>query len=141
MSTIYRVDVHRDGRWWMIRVPELDGYVDATGARFPDEAITQARRYADINREARDFICSVTDSAPSAVGLDVHVTVDYKDDLISAAANIAKLKARAAEMENEAQAESRRVARQLAGRGVPLRDIGAILDVSYQRADQLVKSD
>lgn len=68
----YRVDVYRDGRWWMIRVPELDGYVSADGGRFPDEAITQAESRDEVEAQARDFIASMTDVEVSSVGLEVH---------------------------------------------------------------------
>ena len=39
----YNVEVHRDGRWWMIRIPELDG-------------LTQARWSGEVKRMARSYI-------------------------------------------------------------------------------------
>ncbi|WP_336671697.1 hypothetical protein [Tsukamurella sp. USMM236] len=68
--TTYRVNVHRDDRWWMIDVPELEGYRTAGGA-INVGTVTQARRYADIEQEARDFICAVVGVEPAAVELAI----------------------------------------------------------------------
>jgi hypothetical protein len=44
------IEVERDGRWWMIRIPELD-------------SLTQARWPGEIRRMARDYI-AVSTSQP-----------------------------------------------------------------------------
>ncbi|WP_019204598.1 hypothetical protein [Tsukamurella sp. 1534] len=134
--TTYRVNVHRDDRWWMIEVPELDGH------RGPDGIInvgdtTQARHYSDIEKEARDFICTVVDVAPSAVDLDVHIDVEGLD-IAAAADEIASARATAKEAEARAVARSSEVAAALSSAGVPMRDIGEIVGVSHQRVDQLI---
>ncbi|MDF3280901.1 HicB family toxin-antitoxin system [Gordonia sp. N1V] len=137
-KTRYRVDVYRDGRWWMIRVPALDGHVDAEGVKLAGEAITQARRYADIETEARDFIALVADVAPSTIELDVHHDYDVDGDNIGEmAADAIALKERAAALEQEALRKRRHIAGVLSKKGVPVRDIGEILGVTYQRAAQL----
>jgi hypothetical protein len=48
----YEVVVTRDGRWWMIAIPALDG-------------LTQARHRGEIEEMARDYI-AVTLDAPIA---------------------------------------------------------------------------
>lgn len=45
----YDIEVTRDGRWWMIRIPALDGL---TQAEFPGE----------IEDMARDYIAVTTDT-------------------------------------------------------------------------------
>jgi hypothetical protein len=45
---VYDVEVTREGRWWMIRIPELDG-------------LTQARWPGEIRRMARSYIAVSTD--------------------------------------------------------------------------------
>ena len=45
----YDIEVYRDGRWWMIRIPELDG-------------LTQARHRGEIDEMARDYIAICTDT-------------------------------------------------------------------------------
>jgi hypothetical protein len=127
----YRVDVHRDGRWWILHVPELDG----TGGL--DECLGQARRYHDIGKEARDLITLVADVAPSTVDLDLHITVDDIDIGVTAA-GIARDRAAAAAAEARAVAASTAAAKQLRAAGLDLRDIGAVLGVSFQRVSQLV---
>ena len=67
----YRVTVTRDDRWWMIAVPELKGYARPDGTIKLSET-TQARRLSDVTREATDFICTVTDKAPSEVAVVIN---------------------------------------------------------------------
>jgi hypothetical protein len=44
----YDVGVYRDGRWWMIRIPELDGL---TQARWPGEVKSMARSYIAVSTD------------------------------------------------------------------------------------------
>lgn len=78
MSKNYDVTVTRDGRWWMVGVPAIDG-------------LTQARRLSE---------------AAEACAL----------------------------------ADSQSLAQELAAANIPVRDIGALLGLSYQRVSQLVNS-
>lgn len=132
MST-YTVTVTRDGRWWMIRIPALDDY---DGGRWPGEALTQARRYADVQREAIDYVSTVTNRAPGDITIDVHLEGDL-GVLADQAAEVAAMKDQAADLERTAVTRSVEVARALAGQGVTVRDIGELLGVTYQRASQL----
>lgn len=132
----YRVNVTRDGRWWMITVPELDGYRTPRGTINVSDT-TQARRLADVPTEARDFICTVTDSAPSEVGIDVTIDVDGID--VTERARNVHQERQLAERHAAAAAEAARdLARDLAGHGVAVRDVGEVLGVSFQRAQQLI---
>lgn len=134
----YRVNVTRDGRWWMVTVPELDGYVGADGAINVGDT-TQARRLADVPTEARDFICTVTDCAPSEVGMDISIVVDGVD-VTARAGKLAADREVADRYAAAAAAEARTLARDLAARGVAVRDVGDVLGVSFQRAQQLITS-
>lgn len=134
--TTYRVNVYREDRWWMIDVPELDGHRGADGL-INVGSLTQARHYADIEQEARDFICTVVDAAPSAVDLDVHIDVDGLD-VGDAAAAIAADRATAKEAEARAISRSTEVAQRLSAAGVPMREIAEIVGVTHQRVDQLI---
>lgn len=129
----YTAKVTRDGRWWMIHLPALDDY---DSGRWPGEAVTQARRFADVEREATDYISTVTNTAPG----DIIVTVQIDDelaDLFDEASKVIELKSQAARLERDAVDRSAHVAHALADRGVTVRDIGEILGVTYQRAAQL----
>jgi hypothetical protein len=43
---VYDIEVYREGRWFMIRIPELDGL---TQARWPGEIRRMARSYIAIS--------------------------------------------------------------------------------------------
>lgn len=133
----YEVRVEFAQSHWMIDVPELDGHRGADGL-INVGSLTQARHYTDIEQEARDFICTVVDAAPSAVDLDVHIDVDGLD-VGDAAAAIAADRATAKEAEARAISRSTDVAVRLSEAGVPMREIGEIVGVTHQRVDQLIK--
>lgn len=55
----YRVNVTRDGRWYMLSIPEIDG-------------LTQARWRWEIKRMARSCIAVTLDVPMREVAVDVH---------------------------------------------------------------------
>lgn len=134
----YNVHVTRDDRWWMIEVPELAGYVGSDGA-INLSTTTQARRLSDVTKEAFDLICTVTDSAPSEVAVKVNIAVDGID-VTAKAAKIARDRELAEQHAAAAQTQARELARCLAQQGVAVRDVGEVLGVSFQRAQQLVSA-
>lgn len=138
MSTTYKATVTRDDRWWMITVPELAEYVGANGAINLSDT-TQARRLSDVAGTAVDFICTVTDQAPSEVSVQINIVIDGID-VTARAAQVAADREEATRLAAAAQLETRALARELAGHGVAVRDIGEVLDVSFQRAQQLISS-
>lgn len=123
--TEYRVEVTREGKWWMIAIPELDG-------------LTQARRLEDAPLMAREYIAVTLDRAID----DVDVRVALVDvDGINVTEALARLDAERAAADaarDRVADDTRRLATTLAAKKVPVRDIGAILGVSHQRAHQLV---
>jgi hypothetical protein len=134
----YRVTVTRDDRWWMVHVPELMGHVTASGAVNVGD-VTQARRVSEIASQARDFICTVTDQAPSAFDMDITITVD-SIDVTARAGQVASDRAAAERHAAAAQDEARALARELAKHGIAVRDVGEVLGVSFQRAQQLISA-
>jgi hypothetical protein len=56
----FDIGVTRDGRWWMITVPELNGYISPTGTINLSDT-TQARHRGEIDAMACDFIATVLD--------------------------------------------------------------------------------
>lgn len=119
----YDVEVTRDGRWWMIAIPALDG-------------LTQTRRLAEAAAEAIDYIAVTTDVPKSSVSVELHVRVDDLDATAEAESTRA-LKTRAEELELAASTRTRGLVRQLADKHVPYRDIGTIVGISAQRAHKL----
>lgn len=57
----YEVTINREGKWWMVSIPELGG-------------ITQARSVKEAHDMARDYI-AITLDVP-ANSFDVHVVAD-----------------------------------------------------------------
>lgn len=120
----YQVEVTRDRRWWMISVPEIDG-------------LTQARRLADVEQMARELIAVTLDVRISEVAVDVTFGDIDGIPVESCIQTISKEKAEAARLEEDAAAMTRKLVRELVAHEVPLRDIGAMLGLSFQRVHQL----
>lgn len=119
----YRVEVDRDGRFWHIRVPEI-------------ERSTQARHLREVETMARDLIAVMQDVPPDSFGLDVNIQLP--GDIHQELARSAELRDQASSAQAEAAQLTRDAARRLYDQGLPLRDIGQILGVSFQRAKQLI---
>ena len=126
MST-YRVDVTREGKWWMVAIPELDD-------------LTQARRIGEAELMAREVIALRTGATLDDIEVDMHIDVDDISDAGARAEKIRAERREAERLEQQALTESKALARELADRNVPVRDIGELLGVTFQRASQLVNS-
>lgn len=122
----YEVTVTRDGKWWMVHIPEIDG-------------LTQARRLAEAGDMAREYVAAATGQELAEIEVDVQVTSVAGIDVDSRLRAIDDERARAKELERRASEDAARLAKELA-KEIPLRDVGAVLGVSYQRAHQLVRS-
>lgn len=123
----YDIKIYRDGRWWMVEIPELDG-------------LTQARRVTDADQEAIDYIAVTTDVAQSQVAVNVVSLVVDGVDLLAQERAIEELRTQSRQLEEELSAKMREVAKNMAKHQVPMRDIGEVLHVSYQRAHQLANA-
>jgi predicted RNase H-like HicB family nuclease len=120
----YSVVVTREGKWWMVHIPEIDG-------------LTQARRLEEAPKMAREYIAVTLDLPLSQVSVSVSV-IDV--DGVNVTAEVERLESERAAAEAARQRvadDTRRLARTLASKKVPVRDIGEILGVSHQRAHQL----
>lgn len=135
----YQVNVTREDRWWMITVPELHGYKDAAGAINLTDT-TQARRLSEVPGQALDFICTVTDKAPSEVGVQINIAIDGIGDVTMRADKVRKDRELAERYATAAQEEAKELARDLAAHGVAVRDVGEVLGMSHQRAQQLISA-
>ncbi|UZJ24764.1 HicB family toxin-antitoxin system [Rhodococcus antarcticus] len=125
MNTTYQVEVTREGKWWMVAVPALD-------------VITQARRYADIGTTARELVAVVTDEPLSHVTVHIHLRdVDGIPNLDDTVTELTTRAAAAEQERKDLQARKAALAQSLVKANVPVRDVGSLLGVSYQRAQQL----
>jgi hypothetical protein len=128
VSTTYKVEVTREGKWWMIAIPELD-------------ALTQARRIDDIPTMAREVIALETGVALADVAIEQRIElVAGGEDLAARVRTIRDHRARLSEEEARVQTEMAQFAKELAAADVPVRDIGSLLGVAHQRVSQLVNN-
>jgi hypothetical protein len=121
------VGARREGHWWMVEIPSLDG-------------LTQARRLSDVREQARDYIATWLDIDPEAIRVGVtHIQVGAKD-YAATRLELEALREEARRAEDAAARLARDTAKALAAEDVPVRDIGDVLGVSFQRASQLVNA-
>jgi hypothetical protein len=120
----YHAEVTRDGKFWLIRIPEID-------------RSTQALRYKDVAVMASDLVEIITGLSPDDYDLriNVHLPTEVQDHLARAEA----LREEAKRKNSEAAKESRAAVRQLLAQGLSQREAGELLGMSFQRISQLVK--
>ena len=119
----YHAEVTRDGRFWLIRVAELN-------------RSTQAVRYKDVRTMAAELIEIMDDIGREdyELVLTVHLPDAVKDHLARAEA----LRHEAGMKNTEAAVESRAAVRELLANGLSQREAGELLGMSHQRVHQLV---
>ena len=122
----YQVVVWREAeiRLWVVHIPELD-------------ALTQARRIDEVERMARSII-SLRLETDDEHSFDIDIETRLPDELTDELAEARALRRQADEANRKAAELSRDAARKLADQGLTIRDIGAVLGVSFQRASQLL---
>jgi uncharacterized protein YggE len=123
----YKVEVERDGRWWIIHVPEID-------------QLTQARRIDEIEDMARSLIAISTDVPAEDITMQIRITVPPYGDVGAAAERVRALRKQAAEAEERAAHEVADYVRRLTKAGIPVRDTAELLGVSPQRVSQLANA-
>lgn len=125
MRKEWEATVSRDGRFWLIRVDGLDG-------------ATQARNLNEVDVMAADYVAIMTDQNPD----DVHVTwrIELPEEVRRHLAAAEASRRAEAEARQRAASESRQAARALRSLGLTVREVGAALGMSHQRAQQLVAS-
>lgn len=121
----YKVTVTRDGKWWMVAIPEFDG-------------ITQARRLGEVGDMARDWIALMTEVPIEEVDVTVEVGEVEGIDVAGTLTAINAARLEADTLEAKARSQAGLLATRLAAAGIPVRDIGSLMGVSFQRAHQLV---
>jgi predicted XRE-type DNA-binding protein/predicted RNase H-like HicB family nuclease len=121
----FEVKVAREGRWWMVEVPELDG-------------LTQARRLNEVAQMAREWIALHEELSLSEVEVDI-VGVDVDGlDVGEAGELVAQLRVEAKMIDDLIAHLTRETVMSLNAAQVPMRDISEVLGVSHQRVSQLV---
>lgn len=109
----------------------------AVGAGDPGGAFAGAH-LREVEEVARDLVAVMLDV--DADSFDLEVSVQLPEEVAEHLARADALRKEAASAQAAAAAEVRAAARALADQGMPLRDVGKALGISYQRAHQLVSS-
>jgi DNA-directed RNA polymerase specialized sigma subunit len=121
----YHADVTRDGKFWLVRVREID-------------RSTQALRYKDVAAMASDLIEIMEDLRSDEY--DLHLSVQLPSSVKDHQARAEVLREEAQRKQAEAAAESRAAVQELLALGLSQREAGDLLGVSFQRVSQLAKS-
>lgn len=124
----YEATVTREGRWWMVSIPELDG-------------LTQARRLGEAPRMAAEWIATMTDVEVDQVKVVLTSIVVDGRDMLTRRESIQELRAQVEALQERLSELTRATARDLVEHEVPVRDVGEVLEVSPQRVSQLVHHD
>jgi predicted XRE-type DNA-binding protein len=127
MTHQFKIEVSREGRWWMVYIPEIDG-------------VTQARRLSEAETRAREYIALDQNLPYDDIAIET-ASVRMQDpvfrELLDSARDIRSMRAHAQKLENEAMRNAQEFAHWLTTYGVPVRDIAELLDISPQRVSQL----
>ncbi len=121
----YHAEVTRDGKFWLIRVPEIG-------------RSTQALRYKDVATMASELI-----EVMEKIGSDeyeLHLEVHLPDSVTDHQARAEVLREEAQRKQAEAAAEHRAAVHELLALGVSQREAGEVLGMSFQRVSQLARS-
>lgn len=121
--TSYTVHVDRDETMWRVHVPGVG-------------RTTAARSLGDVEATARDLIALMTGQESGA--FELTVTVGTPSPAAETVQRARAHRAQAEELSAMAAAEIREAAHQLRGTGLTVRDVARVLDISAQRASQLL---
>lgn len=122
MST-YTVTAERSGKWWVLQAKEAPG------------AISQVARL-DQAEQIIEAISFVTGEAESDIEITVIPIIPREAEQHMTEAK--RLRDIAAQANTDSAKEARAAAQALRGANITLRDIGKIMSVSHQRAQQLI---
>lgn len=115
----------RSEGWWAVEIPEVDG------------AFTQAKRLDQVSAHAADAVAVLEGISTDRVEVEA-VDYDLDDPAMTRDISEAKKLSRDAQRAAEnASTAMRAVVRKLRERGLSVRDVGTILQISPQRVSQL----
>lgn len=124
VKTKYTAVAQRDGSWWAITVPELDG------------VFSQARRLDRVEYMARDAISLMLEVGPDS--FDVEVVENHDPPTQEVIDDIVSIREAVAAMRRETADRTRVAVLSLHDSGYPQRDIGRMVGISHQRVAQLL---
>lgn len=117
----YTAIVERSAPGWAIYIPEVDRHTWAVNLR-------------EIEDMARDLVQVMTDQPLDSI----HLAIQLPDELAHAIDQMRKVRLQADDADAAAREAQRSAAAALRAAGAPLRDIAAMLGVTYQRVHQVL---
>jgi predicted RNase H-like HicB family nuclease len=121
----YVVTTERSGNWWAFSIPEIPG------------AHGQAKRLDLVKNEARDVVALMLDAPEESFDLELAVKLDAHMEHILDEARTARQQFESSQ--RVAQEKLRAAAEQFKDvAGLSVRDIGSLLNVSFQRISQIL---
>jgi hypothetical protein len=120
---VWEVTAIPDGKYWSLDVKGFD-------------QPTQARSVKEIDEMVRDFISCLTDISADQVKYEL--TFQLPESVNEALKEAQRLREIADRARKDSAMASTRAAKILRGQGLRVRDIGAALGISFQRAQQLL---
>ena len=123
--TTYRVTTERSDGWWAFSIPEVPG------------AHGQAKRLDQVPGEARHVIALMLD-VEDADGIELTVDIELDASLEPLVTQARAARQRLDATQREAQESLRVAAVELHERGISMRDIGSVLNLSFQRVHQVL---
>jgi predicted RNase H-like HicB family nuclease len=122
----YTVTATRSGSWWAFSIPEILG------------AHGQAKRLDQVKDEAREVVAMMLDAPEDSFDLELEVTLDPRMEHVLEEAQSARDSVESGQ--RIAQEKLLAAAEQLSSIGLSLRDIGSLLNVSFQRVAQILNA-
>jgi hypothetical protein len=133
----FKIEVTREGRWWMVHIPDIDGL---TQARRLSEAETMAREYISLAKGIPVDDISIETASVRMQQPEFRELLDTARQIRDERDHARGERARAQELESTATSHAREYAQLLTAYGVPVRDVATLLDISPQRVSQLTNS-
>ncbi|HKU36355.1 MAG TPA: hypothetical protein VJP90_12460 [Paenarthrobacter sp.] len=115
----------RSGGWWAVEVPEIEGL------------FTQVRRLDQVEGMVRDAAAALTGQPEASFTVNVLPIVDAATQ--EALRQAKEMTDAAADAQRTATALNREAAHAMQASGMTVRDIGAVMHISFQRASQILK--
>jgi predicted RNase H-like HicB family nuclease len=120
----FTAEIHRETKYWVAHVPELD-------------RTTQGRTMSEVEYMVRDLVRLFTDEDHTKVDIVIRMEDPRLQEELEAALAARREAAVAVARATE---RSQRAAAGLRAAGATVRDIGALLGVTFQRAHQLISA-
>lgn len=121
--TIYTANVSRDENWWVVTVDEVPGL------------FTQAKRLDQIPAMVKDALTLFPELENSPASATIRLAI--QGDIGQLSSTVQDVRDQAERAQTISRETMRNAARVLANQGLPYRDIGELLGVSFQRAQKL----